>query len=54
MYNFFRAVRVYQWFKNILLFIPIIAAHRYNEIELQLTLIIAFLALVFVHRAYIL
>lgn len=39
-----KALRLHQWIKNLLLFIPLFAAHRIGEIEMWLTLSLAFLA----------
>ena len=30
-FNYFRAIRVYQWLKNLLIFLPILAAHQINS-----------------------
>lgn len=38
------ALRVYQWVKNLLLFVPLIAAHKANDVELVLHGLVAFLA----------
>lgn len=38
------AMRPYQWSKNLLVFVSILIAHRYNEFELLSSTIIAFLA----------
>jgi 4-hydroxybenzoate polyprenyltransferase len=38
-----RALRIYQWLKNVLVFVPLVAAHRFNEIPL---LALAWLAFV--------
>jgi len=37
-----RVFRVHQWLKNLLLFVPLLAAHRLNEIHLLAQLILAF------------
>jgi 4-hydroxybenzoate polyprenyltransferase len=39
-----RALRVYQWVKNLLLFVPVIMAHRVEEVDLVFQAIIAFFA----------
>lgn len=39
-----KAFRVHQWLKNILLFVPLLAAHQYYNFGSILTLILAFLA----------
>jgi 4-hydroxybenzoate polyprenyltransferase len=36
------AMRPYQWLKNLLLFVPLIAAHRIGEIDLLATALVAF------------
>ena len=37
-----RAIRVHQWLKNLLLFVPLIAAHRITDVGLLATAVIAF------------
>ena len=39
-----KAIRIHQWSKNTLLFLPLIMAHRFNEFELFLDNVIAFIA----------
>ncbi len=39
-----KALRLHQWIKNLLLFIPLFAAHRVGEFEMWLTLSLAFIA----------
>ena len=39
-----RALRLYHWLKNLLVFVPLLAAHRFNEISLITTLCKAFLS----------
>ncbi len=39
-----RAIRVHQWLKNLLLLVPLIAAHRIGEVELLATALLAFLS----------
>ncbi len=39
-----RAVRSHQWIKNILLFIPVIAAHKLFDVQLFLQVFVAFIA----------
>jgi 4-hydroxybenzoate polyprenyltransferase len=39
-----KALRIHQWLKNLLLFVPLIAAHRVGEFEMWLTLGLAFVA----------
>lgn len=38
-----RALRLHQWLKNLLLFVPLFAAHRYTELPLVLDALLAFL-----------
>jgi 4-hydroxybenzoate polyprenyltransferase len=40
----FKELRIYQWVKNILIFLPFLLAHKIPTIDLTLTLIIAFLS----------
>ncbi|NRA43865.1 MAG: UbiA family prenyltransferase [Oligoflexales bacterium] len=40
----FKAMRVYQWVKNILIFLPLLAAHKVDQIDLVIKLGFAFLA----------
>lgn len=42
--TWFKALRIHQWLKNILLFVPLIAAHQVQSIEAWQQLILAFLA----------
>lgn len=42
--TWFRVLRVHQWMKNLLLFVPLIAAHLLTEIDTLLVLAIALLA----------
>ena len=39
-----RVIRAHQWLKNLLLFIPLIAAHQFSDTDTWLTLIMAFVA----------
>jgi len=39
-----KALRVHQWLKNLLLFVPLFAAHRVGEFDMWLTLGLAFIA----------
>jgi 4-hydroxybenzoate polyprenyltransferase/phosphoserine phosphatase len=39
-----RVLRTHQWIKNLLLFVPLVAAHRVTDIHGWLTLVLAFLA----------
>lgn len=41
--DWFRAFRVHQWIKNLLLFVPILAAHQVDNVQSMLTLIFAFI-----------
>ncbi len=43
-HSFFKSMRLHQWMKNLLIFIPLIMAHRANEPELLFHAILAFLA----------
>jgi len=38
-----RALRLHQWLKNLLIFVPLLAAHRYTEWSLVLDALLAFL-----------
>lgn len=42
-----RALRIHQWLKNVLLFIPIIAAHQLDNPAIWLSLVLAFLSFSF-------
>jgi len=42
--TFAAALRVHQWLKNLLVFIPLIAAHRFLDVSLLLDLTVAFFA----------
>lgn len=37
-----RVFRVHQWLKNLLLFVPLLAAHRFTEVQLLAQLVVAF------------
>jgi 4-hydroxybenzoate polyprenyltransferase len=37
-----RAVRLHQWLKNLLLFVPLLAAHKFDNIQSLISLVIAF------------
>ena len=39
-----KALRVHQWLKNLLLFIPLLAAHRYGDLQAWGALVLAFMA----------
>lgn len=38
------ALRLHQWAKNLLIFVPLLAAHRFSEIDLLVTALFAFVA----------
>lgn len=40
--DWFKALRVHQWLKNLLVFVPLLAAHRYSEPRLLLDVLLAF------------
>lgn len=42
--TYLRAIRVYQWLKNLLIFIPLLLAHRASELPLLLNCFIGFFA----------
>ena len=42
--SYLKAMRIHQWAKNVLLFLPILAAHKINEPNLMLDALIAFFA----------
>lgn len=42
--NWLRAMRVHQWLKNLLIFVPLLAAHRYAEPRLLADALLAFIA----------
>lgn len=39
-----KVLRVHQWLKNVLLFVPLVAAHRVTDVEDWLTLLLAFIS----------
>lgn len=39
-----KALRLHQWLKNLLIFVPLLAAHKYTELRLVLDTLLAFLA----------
>jgi 4-hydroxybenzoate polyprenyltransferase len=39
-----RPMRLYQWLKNVLVFVPLLAAHRFDEISLVISACVAFLS----------
>jgi len=43
--NYIKLIRVHQWIKNILIFVPLLAAHRYDEMPLVIDCLIAFFSL---------
>lgn len=44
LHTWLRALRVHQWVKNVLLFVPLLAAHRVQEPALLATAVLAFFA----------
>ncbi|MFD1341306.1 UbiA family prenyltransferase [Litorisediminicola beolgyonensis] len=42
--DWLRAARLHQWVKNLLIFVPVLAAHRYDEPALLAQMLLAFLA----------
>jgi 4-hydroxybenzoate polyprenyltransferase/phosphoserine phosphatase len=42
--QYLRALRMHQWLKNILLFLPVVAAHRLGDLTLAAQSVVAFLA----------
>jgi 4-hydroxybenzoate polyprenyltransferase len=44
LYYYFRALRPYQWLKNILVFVPLMAAHRLGEADLLADALLALVA----------
>jgi 4-hydroxybenzoate polyprenyltransferase len=42
--DWFRVFRLHQWLKNLLLFVPLLAAHQFSNIQSLSTLILAFLS----------
>jgi 4-hydroxybenzoate polyprenyltransferase len=42
---FLKTIRIYQWSKNVLIFLPLFLSHRFFEIELLSTAFVAFLSL---------
>jgi 4-hydroxybenzoate polyprenyltransferase/phosphoserine phosphatase len=40
--TFLRAIRMHQWLKNLLVLVPLIAAHRIDEVDLLATALLAF------------
>jgi 4-hydroxybenzoate polyprenyltransferase/phosphoserine phosphatase len=41
--DWIKALRLHQWLKNLLIFVPLLAAHRYTELPLVLDALLAFL-----------
>jgi 4-hydroxybenzoate polyprenyltransferase len=41
---YLRSLRIYQWLKNVLIFVPLVAAHRFNEIALLASASLAFVS----------
>jgi 4-hydroxybenzoate polyprenyltransferase/phosphoglycolate phosphatase-like HAD superfamily hydrolase len=44
LYYYFRALRPYQWLKNSLVFVPLLAAHRLREVDLLADALLALVA----------
>ena len=44
LYTLIKALRLHQWSKNLLLFVPLLASHRIMEVQLLLNGILAFIA----------
>jgi 4-hydroxybenzoate polyprenyltransferase/phosphoserine phosphatase len=42
--NFIKVLRVHQWSKNILIFIPILTSHRFNEVDVLLQTMVGFIS----------
>ena len=42
--NWFKALRIHQWLKNLLLFVPLLAAHRHTEWALLAQALVAFIS----------
>lgn len=42
LFDFFRVIRLHQWLKNLLLFVPIFAAHKINDVHDIILLFFAF------------
>ena len=42
--TYLRSLRIYQWLKNVLIFVPLVAAHRFNEISLLVLTCLAFVS----------
>jgi 4-hydroxybenzoate polyprenyltransferase len=42
--TYLRSLRIYQWLKNVLIFVPLVAAHRFNEITLLVLTCLAFVS----------
>jgi 4-hydroxybenzoate polyprenyltransferase len=42
--TFFRAIRIHQWIKNVLVFVPVLAAHRLNDLGALMSVAMAFIA----------
>jgi 4-hydroxybenzoate polyprenyltransferase len=42
--DWLKAIRVHQWLKNLLIFVPLLGAHRYTELPLLSMALLAFLA----------
>ena len=44
----FKALRPHQWIKNLLLFVPLLAAHKYDSVDLIASTLIAFICFCFI------
>jgi 4-hydroxybenzoate polyprenyltransferase len=52
MGNFLKTIRVYQWSKNALIFLPLLLSHRFFETDLLLTAVAAFFSLSFMASSH--
>lgn len=43
--TYLKAIRTYQWVKNILLFVPLVTSHNWNNISALMTVILGFISL---------
>jgi 4-hydroxybenzoate polyprenyltransferase len=46
--NLIKGMRIYQWIKNLLIFLPFILAHQWNNVDIAVTTVIGFLCFSFV------
>lgn len=49
--EFIKEIRVYQWIKNLLLFLPLFMAHRFTDINSIIVVVIAFICFSFIASA---